>query len=112
MKMRRLLPALLICACLPAMAQFRTVERAIEVALSDMQVPSSTSGSLIFKECANCESSLIPMSSSTRFVVNGETVGLKAFRDNVLGISDRARVTVVVMHHLESNTVTAVSVRI
>jgi len=110
MNIRRLFLALLVCASLPAAAQFRTVERGIEVALSNLQVPANTSGSLIFKECSNCESTFIPMTNNTLFIVNGKSVGLKKFRKDVFRIRDRERVTVIVMHHLESNTVTAVSV--
>lgn len=112
MNIRTLLLAILVCASLPAAADFRTVKRAIEVTLSDLQVPVTPSGSLIFKECDTCESRIIPMTRNTQFRVNGKDVGLKEFRKNVLAVRDRDSETIVVLHDLETNTITSVSVRI
>lgn len=110
MNIRNIFLAVLLSVSLPAFAQFRTIERAIEVALSDLQVPASTNGSLIFRECRDCDSLMIPMTRSTRFIVNEKDVGLKEFRKMVFRVQDREAETLVVMHHLESNTITSVSV--
>lgn len=112
MTIRNIFLAALLCISLPAFAQYRTVVKAIELSLDSIQVPVTTNGSLIFKECADCSSRMIPMTSGTRFVVNGKDVGLKEFRKIVFGVRDRENEMLVVMHHLESNTVTSVIVDI
>lgn len=112
MHIRNLLVALLMTFSLSAVADFVTVEEGYEVALSDMTTPVTSSGSLVFKECADCDSRMIRMTRNTRFIVNGQTVGLKEFRKRVFQVSDRDRVAVTVMHHLESDTVTSVSVNL
>ena len=112
MIIRKLFLAVLVCASFPAAAEFTTRELAIEVSLADMQVPATANGSLTFKQCGDCDYRSIPMSRDTRFVVNGKDVGLKAFRRSVLSVRDRDSETIIVMHHLESNTITTVSASI
>lgn len=110
MRIRLILTALIVCVSLPAAAEFRTVALAYEIALSDLRVPVTSSGSLIFKECAECESQNIRMTRNTRFIVNGTAVELKEFRKNALHVRDRQATFVTVMHHLESDTITSISV--
>ena len=102
----------LLTISLPADAEFRTKERAIEVALSDMQVPVTPTASLIFRECSSCEARMVPMTRDTAFIVNGKNVGLKEFRKVVFGVRDREAETIIVKHHLESNTVTSLKISI
>jgi hypothetical protein len=110
MHIRKLLVTLLMTFSLSAAADFVTVEEAYEVALSDMTTPVTSTGSLVFKECEDCDSRMIRMTRNTRFVVNGRTVDLKEFRKQVFQIRDRSHVPVTIMHHLESDTITSVSV--
>ena len=110
MKIRRILVALMMTISLSAVAEFTTVELAYEINLENLTVPVTSSGSLIFKECDDCDAKVVRMTRNTRFVVNGETVDLKEFRKSVFQIRDRAAGSVIVMHHLESDTVTSVSV--
>jgi hypothetical protein len=101
---------LLLTIGLSANAEFRTITRAYEIALSDLRVPGTASGSLIFKKCADCDSQVILMSSRTQFIVNGESVGIKEFRKNVFRVRDRRREVIIVKHHLESDTITSLRV--
>ena len=110
MHIRKLLVALLMTFSLTAAADFITTEEGYEVALSDMTTPVTSTGQLVFKECADCESKAIRMTRNTRFIVNGRTVDLKEFRKQVFQVHDRSRVPVTIMHHLESDTITYVSV--
>ena len=110
MHIRTLLVALLMTFSLSAAADFVTVEEGYEVALSDMTVPVTSTGSLVFRECEDCDAKSIRMTRNTRFVVNGRTVELKEFRKHVFQVSDRTGVPVTIMHHLESDTIVSVSV--
>ena len=112
MHIRKLLVALLITFSLSAAADFITVEEGYEVALSDMTVPVTSTGSLVFRECEDCDAKSIRMTRNTRFIVAGRTVDLKEFRKQVFQVSDRTRVPVTIMHHLESDTIVSVSVNL
>ena len=112
MKIRYIATVSLLLLSFSASAEFRTITRAIEVSLSNLQVPAAPNGSLIFRECADCESRLIPMARNTIFQLNGKSLSLKDLREAVHNVQDREAVTIVVMHHLESNTVTAINANI
>ena len=109
MEFRKLVAVLLVSVSMSATADFTTLELAYEISLRDLTVPVTSSGSLIFKECADCETKLVRMTRNTRFVVNGENVGLKEFRKNVYKVRDRESEIIIVLHHLESNTITSLS---
>jgi len=110
MHIRKLLVAVLMSLSISAAAEFVTVELSYELALSDMTTPVTSSGSLVFRECGDCDSRSIRMTPNTQFIVNGRTVKLKEFRTQVFQVSDRQHVPVTVKHHLESDTVVSVSV--
>jgi hypothetical protein len=112
MYIRKLLVASLVMLSLSAAADFTTVDLGYEVALSDMTVPVTSSGSLVFKECEDCDAKTIRMTPETRFIVNGRTVKLKDFRKQVFQTHDRSSVPVTIMHHLDSDTVASVSVKL
>ena len=92
-----------------ASAEFTTVTRAYEIALSDFRVPATPSSGISFKVCADCEYITTRVTPRTRYDIGGRTVSLKEFRAAVFQIVDRAGETIIVMHHLESDTVTGVS---
>ena len=110
MHIRKLLVALLMTFSLSAAADFVTVEEGYEVTLNNMTTPVTNTGSLIFKECDDCDSRMIRMTSNTRFIVNGRTVDLKEFRKQVFQVRNPDKVAVTVMHHLESDTITSINV--
>jgi len=107
MIIRKTLIAALACFSMSAAAEFTTVELAYEIRLSNLNVPVSSSSALIFKTCGNCEYKKVRMTRDTRYVVNGENVGLKEFRKRVFQVRDRDAETIIVRHHLESDVITA-----
>lgn len=112
MHIRKLLVALLMTISLSATADFVTIAEGYEVALSDMTIPVTSTGSLVFTECADCDARMIRMTRNTRFIVNGHTVELQEFRKQVFQVRDRTTVPVTIMHHLESDTITYISVEL
>ena len=112
MKIRAILVAVAVCLSLPALADFRTVARAYEVHLSEFSVPVTHNGIITFSECATCPSHSGRLTGDTQFIVNGKAVELKEFRKRVLQVRDRAHESVTVLHHLESDTITSVSITI
>ena len=110
MNIRKVLVTTLLLLSLPAAAEFVTVSKAYEVALSDFRVPATPSSGVQFKECAECDYEIIRVTPNTQYKVNGQSVPLKEFREMVFQVRDRAATMVIVLHHLESDTVEAVSV--
>ena len=110
MHIRQIILALIACLSLPAAAEFTTIARAHEIALSNLRVPVSSSASLMFRQCDDCEMLFVRMTEATVFVVNGEAVKLKEFRKSVFQVRDRTRTIVIVKHHLQSDTITSVRV--
>ena len=110
MHIRLLFASLLVLVSVSAVADFETIERAYEVSLSDLTVPVAATGTLLFKECSDCETRAIRMSDDTRFTVNGKQVELRIFRKAVFGVRDRRAIMVIVHHRLESDTITSLNV--
>ena len=109
MHIRRIIASLLVCISLSAAAEFTTIELVYEIALSNLKVPAASTGSLMFKECDDCETLMVRMTRDTQFLVNGENVGLKEFRKNVFQVRDRKAETILVRRHLESDTIMSIS---
>jgi hypothetical protein len=110
MNVKKLFACILFVVSLPVAAEFETVSRAYEIAMSDFRVPATPSSGVQFKECAECDYTIIRVTPNTQYRVNQQSVELKEFRKRVFGIKDRAATMVIVLHHLESDTVEAVSV--
>lgn len=112
MKFKKSLIFVLLAFSLPAAAEFTTVARAYEVALSNVRVPATLSSAVMFRPCARCDMSTVRLSPTTRFIVNGQTVTLKEFRKSVFQVRDRAKKVVIIKHHLESDAIVYLSVRV
>jgi hypothetical protein len=112
MNIRKSLICALLVVSLPAVAEFTTISRAYEIALSDFRVPATPSSGAMFKECAECDMMSVRVTPKTQYVVNGKSITLKAFRKAVFQIHDRAAETIIVLHHLESDTIVSISVTI
>ena len=110
MKLKILIAAALFSLALPAAADFKQVAEAYEVALSDVRLPRTNGGTIAFKECATCEYKRFRVGSDMRYRLNGKDVTLKKFREAMATVEDRKAEAVTVLHHLERNQVTAVSV--
>ena len=108
MHIRKLLALVLIGLSLSAAADFTTLTEAYEVNSSDLRLPRNTGGTLTFKQCSECDSQTLLVNIRTRYVINGRDVQLIEFKDRMTGVRDE---TVTVLHHLESNTISAIKVR-
>jgi hypothetical protein len=109
MHIRKLLALVLLGLSLTATAQFTTITEAYEVAVSDLRMPRNTGGTLTFKQCADCDAQTLLVNSGTRYVLNDRDVELAEFKERLAGVRNA---TATVMHHLESNTITAVMIRL
>jgi hypothetical protein len=106
------LPGLLAIAGSAAYADGTVVTQAYEVALSNFRLPGSPNGTLAFRTCDECDTLTIRVTVGTNYVVNQDSMELKDFRKSLARVRDRAAATVVVMHHLETDTVTSVRIEL
>ena len=110
MKLKVLITAALLSLALPAAADFKQVQEAYEVALSDLRLPRAHGGTIAFKECSTCEYRRVRVGSDMRYRLNDKEISLKAFRDAMATVEDRESKAVTVLYPLERKQVTAVSV--
>ncbi len=92
-----------------AIAEMRTITAAYEVAAADFRAPGTDNGTLGMRECGTCASRTLRVNSQTRYSVNDEPVSLSDFRAQFAENRNAERALIIVSHHLESNTVTAVT---
>ena len=109
MHIRKLLALVLLGLSLTAAADFTTITEAYEVNSGDMRLPRNTGGTLTFKQCSDCDSQTLLVNGRTRYVIDGRDVELIEFKERMAAVRDE---TVTVLHHLESNTITAIKVRL
>ncbi len=112
MNIKTLLAVTLICLGLSAAAEDRIISLAYEINLSDFHAPTTANSSISFKECAECEQIRTRVTPNTRYAINGKTVRLEDFRQAVTQAHDRDEKLVVVLHHLESDTIKSLDVSI
>lgn len=101
---------LTLAVSLSATADIRTIAEAYEIALSDVQMPASVNGVLAFKRCATCELEVVNVNDHTEYVLDRKNIELADFRRSLATVRDRSAVTIIVKHHLESDTIVRVSV--
>jgi len=109
---KAIIVAVLSAISLVASADFRTITKGYEIALSDLRLPVTNSGSVGVKNCESCDSRSLRVTTSTRYRINSQDVSLRVFRRQVLAVRDRNSKAVTVMYHLESKTVATISVSI
>ena len=112
MNIRKSLICAILIISLPAVAEFTTISRAYEMALSDVRVPATPNSGIIFKKCAECDMVTVRVTPNTQYIVNGRSLPLKDFRKAVFQVTHRDTTPVTVLHHLESDTIVSVSVAI
>jgi hypothetical protein len=95
-----------------ATAEFTTVERANEVLLSNLELPASANGVISFKACSACERQTVRVDAETRYRLNDRLVPLSEFRRALSVVTNRQEQIAAVMHHLESDRVTLISIRL
>lgn len=101
---------LALVASQSATADFRTITLASEIALSDFRAPASVNGVASYKTCESCELEVVSVTASTRYEINNRAVTLQDFRISLGTVVNRERRTVIVMHHLESDVITSISI--
>jgi biopolymer transport protein ExbD len=104
--------ATLILVAQSALAEFTTVTRASEVRLSEFRLPASVNGIASFKPCAACDIKTVSVNAETRYRLNDQLISLPDLRRSLATVSNRDRKTVIVRHHLESNLITQISIRL
>ena len=112
MHIRKLLVLVLLGLSFSVAADFTTITEAYEVAVSDLRLPRNTAGTLTFKQCATCESQTLLVNSRIRYVLEGRSVELAEIKKQLEGLGNPSAQTATVLHHLESNTITAIKVRL
>jgi hypothetical protein len=110
MKFKVLIAALSLVLAVPVAAEFRTIAKAHEAWLSELRLPQNETGTIGFKPCDECAYVVKRVNGNTEWVFDGRSMSLKKFRSNLRTISDRKNTPVTVLHHLESDRVTRVSV--
>ena len=112
MNIKSILAALLLSLALPAAADFEVISLGREIALSNFRAPATQNSTLAFKECSECDTISVRVTSSTTYVLNDKQVKLEKFRQALQQVRDRDEVVVIVVHHLESDTAVSVLVTI
>ena len=84
------------------------ISQAYEVKMENFRAPISRNAVASFKECETCESMSVRVTDNTRYTINGKTVRLEDFRKRVSEAGDRG--DVIVLHHLESDTIEQINV--
>ncbi len=110
MNIRQLLAIVLLGLSLSAAADFTTITAAYEVAVGDLRLPGTEGGTLTFRQCSDCELQTLRVTGKTRYVLNDRDFALAEFRKQLKHVRKQKDETATVMHHLESNTITAVMV--
>ena len=112
MQIRKLLALVLLGLSLSAAADFKTTTEVYEIDLPNLRLPASEGGTLALKECDDCEVLTLRVSAGTRYVVNHRDVTLVEFKKAISRVTNREDVIVDVAHHLASDSVTAVMVKL
>ena len=112
MHSRKILVLVLWGLSLSAGAEFRTITEAYEVDLSDLRLPGSEYGTLTFKQCDTCDAQISRVTGTTRYVINDRDFTLAEFKVQLKRVKNRKDQHAAVLHHLESNTIKAIRVRL
>ena len=112
MKFKVLITAIILGLALPATAEFVQIQKAHEVQLSDLRLPQNEVGTVAFKPCGDCPYMVKRVNGNTQWVLDGKSMRLEKFRLGVMQLTTRDNTAVTVLHHLENDRVTKVSVHI
>jgi hypothetical protein len=118
MKMHKLLVSLALLLTLDTAGAVRVieqVERAVELTLADLSLPSSDAGTISFSECPNCGVSTHRLTASTVYKANGTVVAYADLLRVAGEISDKpngaASAVAVVFLDLATGRITRIEVR-
>ncbi len=110
MKFMTLIAAFALSLALPAAAEFTTIQEGYEVTLDSVRLPHSESGTIAFKTCDECPYQTKRMAADASWGINGKATTFKEFKLRVSTLTDPNEPTVTVLHHLEKDVVTRVSI--
>lgn len=108
----KILISMLLAVSLPAAADFVTLERAYEVPMQNFRMAGTSVGALAFKLCDECDQQVIRVTNRTSYVLNRKPVEFAEFRKALNRVNDRGSRTIIVLHHLESDTVSRVTLNL
>ncbi|HKL62883.1 MAG TPA: hypothetical protein VJ883_05920 [Woeseiaceae bacterium] len=86
------------------------VEEAYEVWVERLTLPANEFGSVILRECDNCDPVTLRVEGDTRYVFDGQAMTLKAFRAAVLNMAGRDEAVGTVVYRLKDNRVRQINV--
>ncbi len=93
-----------------ALADSYIVHQAYEIAVAELRLPGNENGTVSFRDCKKCAVQTIQVTPDTRYVLNGRTVSLPAFRRAVATISNQRQNIATVIHYLESDSIVEIQV--
>jgi len=112
MNIRTLLVFALLSLSFSAAAEFTTVSKAYEIGIENFRAPVTAHGVATFKSCDTCDQLRVRATPGTSYVVNGKSVTLEKFRDAIVKSGGRINAPVIVLHHLESDTLVSITINI
>jgi len=112
MNIKTLFVFALLGLSLSAAAQFTTVSKAYEIGIENFRAPVTAHGVATFKSCDTCDQLRVRATPGTSYVVNGKSVTLEKFRDAIVKSGGRINAPVIVLHHLESDTLVSITINI
>jgi hypothetical protein len=112
MNLKILFVTALLGAAASDMAAGQVVRQAYEVALTNLRLPQVQAGTIAFRECENCEFIRVRVGSATTYTLNGRSLLLADFRTALANVVEAETPTVTVLHHLERDVVTNVSINL
>lgn len=105
--------SLLLVVAATAGADFKTVDQAYEVPFEHLRMPEAPNGLVTFRQCEECEEFTLPVTTNTRYLINGEIVELKDFRRVMFRVrrqSANVGNAATVLRNLETDTAVSISV--
>ena len=112
MKIKVLIAAIVLGLALPVAADFVQIQEDHEVNLSELRLPQNSVGTVGFKPCSECPYMVKRVNGNTEWILDGKRMSLEKFRRGLRAITDRDNTAVTVLHHLEEDRVTRVSVHL
>ncbi len=85
-------------------------EEAYEVAVSDLTLPTNEFGSVILRQCDQCDLVTLRVDGTTQYYFEGQPLTLKEFRASVLNARNKDSVAATVIYRLEDERVVRIHV--
>lgn len=108
MKSKILIAAIFLAMAIPAAAEITLLQQGYEVALGNLRLPRTETGTIAFKECAECPYITKRVTADTQWILNGKRTSLKKFREGVKMVPTDKKRHATVLHHLEADRITKV----